>query len=358
MKLIGYPNSKTSYTELVGRANPGMSPVESFRQDFQRVQRKMLISWDGRQQAVKDILGTPGAPPSVFGGGGPGGMLRLTPAPYAAYSWTTQVGGKDQQAPYLWATGVDFEGYGVPPDRNMIGLGTAVPTNNEAARYWYARATVTYESLPYEVIADDAMVAQGWAVNGCPDEASLMRYVEKMFKASGRYLSAPAGSMYIVGTGKTAAQVGQSPGKIVADADVRLRHHNLAAASVQSFLVNRYLSAAVPGAIHTCLGTVNSADFPPSGLFAGCFPKASLLYVGCALTPMRSPLGGLAYTVEHAFNFTGVGGFGHNAVPTIDGSGNYSWVELCTTNTGAAIDDATGKHVYNAADHAKLFRTP
>ena len=344
---------KTTYLEYIStNLGPAASPIEGFALNHSAARRQILVPWDARQQAVLDFLGyaqTQGQ-----------SINRVIPHAYADYG----VGAIGIQ-PFMYCTRTDpIEPWGAPD--SFVVKGQQMPSKmlglNDIARFYYAKITLQYEALAWDVFDDQTMVANGWKdAGGNADESTLTRFVVKEYAPSGQMLTLPKGCMRFV-TGRDVSQqtemIALTPPKFVPYWNVRITHKLVPQAAVQCKYFN---PSASPGAINAALGKVNHAAFPAAGPFSGAFPAGTLLYVAAVITPY-SYLGMRVFDIQHHFQCSDPNR--QNFVPWITTANGvnppvFGWVEISTD--GNAYSDAianNGKHIYDAADIAKLFQAP
>jgi len=285
----------------------GASPKESFEVDNSRVTAIYDVDWESRKQAVLDILGA-----SYAGGGG---VVRNPPLPY--YLAASATGDK-----WLFATKI--------LECKPVG----VDNPGAATTYKYARLTILFETLPYDVPGD---VVAG-------DESSGNYYVVKRLRPSAEYLNLPTSFLNFT----TGAEAGQtvpdaSAGIIVPTFTLTLTWVQVPVGAISLPCINPDVTGL--GNIGAALGKVNSAEFLG-------FPAETCLLMAADLTPRRLPNGQRAYDVQFQFKVTmakrsGVEDYGHNLILGRQ-SGAYQRV--------ARVADAT-KGIYETVNMSSIFRT-
>lgn len=332
-----------AFVEFVGGAGAGQSPRGSFAVDAASNTRVYDVAWEQLQGAVAWFLGSQ----SVKSVGGTKYIARDVPHHDADWGVFVPDGALDtarRGEPYLYAVQLEYEGDGVNAD-NPPGV-ARMQSPQGTARYRLARCRVRYDWLSYEVLTDAQMVERGHTAGGVPDEATLRRYVTILPKPKAQYLGLPAGSMKYV---SDQAEVTPGPGKIQATADLQITHHLVPEHAVASILVNPTLQASgAQGALDTTPGKVNSATI--LGVTAG-----KLLCLPPELNPRRGPRGERLWDVVHYWEFFDKK---HNYVPRLV-AGVLSYVEVTADGVTLADSSTTaGKHIYDAADFAPMFRPP
>lgn len=243
------------YTELVRDG----SPTFNVENDATTLTRQILVLWDSLNTAKKAFLGYS----TVQGQGGAQQWVSRN-VPDASALFSNGSGG-----PYLYATKLSGQGYGMPPDAATDGIHDPA---TDSPVYRYAKLEVMYETLTYDVLSDDQMVDNGWYFidqngNKQPDESTLARYVTFELHPGSEYLTLPQGGFRFVGPtipgvdgGPPApSPVQGGPGKIVSNYDCSLTWHLVPRDCVGSLLINPGLKNPP---IDQCLGCVNSLSFP------------------------------------------------------------------------------------------------
>lgn len=332
-----------TYVERADRADPGASPIESFSRDGSKSTKIYDVDWDapnGRVAAVHAILGW------ATSAGDATKIKRYRPMhdPEWIVNGTINSGGFGNAEPFLYAQSIDsIQGIGKPTNSTFTADGQAPHIiAGGIARYKKARLTINFAMTPYRIAADGD--------NGTPaDESAWDRWVTLDYRISGQYLTIPRGVMYFVDgptavTGKPVAIHGLAPGKTIPLMDIRVTWHSVPYNCVPSIMVNR---SGSEGALDTRMGKVNSATF-------NGFAEQTLLFTGASIRSFRHPLGPFYYDVEYTFSYNRNK---HNWMPYLTAAQTFAWGEV--TTTGATSPAGTdGKHIYDAATFAPLFRPP
>ncbi len=242
---------------------------------------------------------------------------------------------KDTGRPFLYATDFNLEilePYNFDDD---IKEGTALRT----------KVTVTYEPLPYPVIADEDMDQQ----YGGPDETTLKRYVMYHPNPNAQFLTLPRGAYKWVpapSTSESSVRVDQTSGKIQAFCQ---------------FVYTWYDVPVIPDAIYTHLGSVNSNDdFGGVDGEDGVKPETYYL-TGATVKPKRGPGGQRLYDVQWLIKYFDP----IQDTPTSESGHNYFLRYTPGSEADPSIEpkyrlithDGTdgGKRVFKAMDWNKLF---
>jgi len=268
--MIPYGNTKTVFTEFISRTlAPAESPVESLGQDHSNCRRTFFTFWNSRQQAYQDFSDwcfLAGADGTGYGGY----ISRHNPMPYPdivgiSGAVSSPLSGK----PFMYCTKIDpVQGWGVPGKQpiSMLNPGqVAGPLGGtQIAAFYYAKMTLHFETLPWDVYNDDEMIGAGCVFNGQPDEASLLRNMIREFTPNPMTitLQGAANPMKIVNTGNPPSSAGDvpnscdsmgdgpsaralfiNPPKIIPRFNVRLTHVNLNENMVQTQFINRAMGA-------------------------------------------------------------------------------------------------------------------
>lgn len=336
-----------------------VSPEEEYRTDGTQAVRTYLCEWEERQMAARALIGFP----RIKGTGS--GRWLYRKVPHHCEDFLNESG-----QPYLYATQIPkCVGYGVPTQGPMI-------SNQDAAIHRYAKLTVLYETLTYDILEDSEVTTRDG--NGNPFEAGIERYVTPQVGPQAQYLTLPQGAFNFVGLGTPV--LGQ-PGLIVPNYDFSLTWHQIPQAAVATRLFNRTLETPD---IDLCLGKVNKVAF------CGCRP-GTLLLVAAALKRQRSAFGDRIFDIEYRLKFFNPGDdqndddtpAGHNHVYASKiSTGDVTLVgyyEVATTGkaadtpdppygtniilsgSGAAEENTAGNdnvNLFNWYDFNLLFRVP
>ena len=360
---FGQQIGTTPYVETVKEP---VSPEMEFRDDGTTVTRTYLIPWTSYRQVAADVLGYPEIETKHAR------QYISRNLPDAFPELANSLGN-----PYLFATAIkSVQGLGVPDGGNM-------QSQSDVAVYKYARVSVVYETLTYEILSDKQMVNAGLVDRwGNPDESTLRRYVTKVIKPSAEYLSLPQGSFqYVVASAPAGLAVIGQPGKITPVYDMSLTWHHVPREAIGSLLYNAGLTTPV---LDQAIGKVNVKPF------AGCM-AGTLLCMPPDIRPIRSPLGDRIYDVEYRFKWLNLGTvpvgifgagdpIGHNHLyagkPQLNNAHAGGYYEVTgglasgafagpgTTNikinpaTGANTFGVDGANIYDWCDFAPLFQVP
>lgn len=428
----------TSFTEVIPKDGMGISPIERLENDASSVIRVFDVDYLTRYRAAQDFLGY-----ALIGTQSNGShyLSRFTPMPYVqfpiggsspedgAIQWSYNPGFTRIGQPFLHAVRVSrIEPFGIPDSSDpnfpnpLAQAATGIQLNPgikmidgldpPAAVFKKARMTVEFESLTYDIMTDDEMVAYGAVspTGNYPDESYLLRYVTPLSHPSAKYITLPNQFFkYVqIPPNPKPIPIESSPGKILPEYDLSYTWHQVPAEAVPSVTVNPNLlnnvccqsqdangnnigspfsypskntcpsgSIVTTGceqgqvaAIDYLLGKVNNAVFPPQ-LTKGTvpnslaynrpqYPPGRLLLVAADIKRIRSPFGIRIYDIEYRFQLVfNVGG--HNYVlarsnPTINSS-PIVYVEVTTDGSTHALQD-TGTHIYDSGDFTMLFRPP
>lgn len=324
------------FTEYVGDSGPGASPQEEFGVDRGRTTKLYDIAWVDRSRAVREFLGFA----EVKTLGAAKFISRTVPHHHADFLKVTD--GK----PFLFATGCAFQGLGV--NRALPEGESRMKSIRDTAQYQQARMRVQYETLTYDILTDEEMIAAGSVDSGGrPDESTWKRYCTVLPRPKGRFLGL-VGHNFVFDSDNQ--PIPQPPGRIVPQWDLRVTWHAVPERGVPSILVNPTLQASGSiGAIDAFTGKVNR------GTFNG-FASGTLLCLVPEIVPHRSPRGERIYDVHFYFEWFP---FFHNRVPRVL-AGTFGFVRCSTDgneNSDASVND--GKLIYDSsADFALMFRAP
>lgn len=337
-----------NYVERTGNDDPGLSPLESFSRDGSKATKVIdivdfqegpnaLSGWYKRREAAHAILGWSEK------GNAAGTIKRYSPMPHA--DWVVNCRTLDPLGmtgqPFLYAQEISrIEGIGARTDGEHKTTTTEWDVGPATSQYARARMTVVFAMTPYRIAPSNGDES---------DESDWKKWVTLDYRVSGQYLTIPRGCMKFVSgpsAQKPAALHGISVGKTVALSDIRVTWHTVPYGAVPSLLVNKSLAA--PGALDTSLGTVNSAEL-------NGFPAGTLLLNGAAIRGFRNAFGDYYYDIEYAFSHNVKN---HNFVPYVTSAGTtFAWAEV-SIDGGTHAASATGKHIYDGAEHKSLFRAP
>ena len=295
------PNRVVQITERVDSF--GMSPKMHFAPEGgSTVTRVLESSWSEWSSVYADILGESMVGTRTANGRELGYIKRLVP-------WAIPLANANtHNRRWLWADDVQVEGIGVPTDietddeavmydGSAGGLPIASTTGNESdfyPRYEKARYTVRYSPpQTYTILSDDEMnQTQAASVYW---ESSLRRYVTKMYRPGGEFLTLEGQSFYYAGApGDQAVAVGyRGVNKLLAYFNIAMTWHQIPVDAIPSKFFN---PTAQNKAIDLCLGRVNSTEF------FGC-DKGTLLMTAVELKPYTNHIGEIMYDVTYAFKF-------------------------------------------------------
>lgn len=321
----------TQYTEVT---NDPKGPIEEFRQNGSTSVRTYLVRWEDRYPALADFLGYATV---LTASDGYKCVSRITPHYHTEFL--------PANFRVMYATQcMRCEPVGMPTSGGLKSSANFI-------RAKWAKITLQYESLPFDVLEDQQVVGLDVirTIAG-PDEAQLARYVTKSFKPSAETLMLPQQSFKFV-SGSTPVVPGAPP-KLVPAVDISLTWHWVPQICVGLKLINPDLSHA---SIDDCLGTVNQSEI------WGCKP-GTLLLVGVDVRPIISPFGERIYDIEYRFKYlnlkdTNGEPVGHNFLyaqkSIINPAGYYEVSVDGATNVMLQDDD---KNIYNWREFRSLFR--
>lgn len=354
------------YCELVYEP---AGPEFTFKNDGTTATRTIIVPWAD----IKNMWQFLGKAFVVTGEGGSQYLSRWNP-------WFVAGFVDSESKNYLYATQITrCSPWGVPP-RDANGWSNMKDEFGVAA-YKFAKMAVHFETLPWDVCEDSELPKDD---HDNPDESSLQRYVVKIVKPSGQYLTLPSGSFkasipgsYANGDHQTAVVPG-TPGRIVAKFDLALTWCLVPEACVGTRLINPLRQPI----IEQQMGLVNKSTF------AGC-PPGTLLLTAATIKPIRSPNGDRIYDIEYRFSFflpiTGgqqhgdppttldaIAGAGHQflylpqfSLATVPGSPPASYFECSVDGQSnisitAGINELglPGRNIFDWAEFADLFRVP
>jgi hypothetical protein len=215
------------------------------------------------------------------------------------------------------------------------------------SHYQVYRLHLVYEALTWDVQSDKA-------APGRSDESDLTRYVTKITRPGGDYISLPSNGLASVpvdgGEASQPAPVGL--GKILPSFDVEITWHQVPYDAVPSREVNSALAAP---AIENSIGKVNTVAL-------GGFEKGCLLFLACDKQPDRMSEGTRSFNVVYRLKYipldtaagmnADIGS--HNSLPFKIGT-SIKYREVTPDGVTAALTVAN-KHLYDGADLRKLFQ--
>lgn len=314
------------------------NPDEAFSDNNSRI-RELIDVWPGTADARVTAYSTFLGGSSLQDNGTQRWISRQRPKPYSPFL-SAATG-----TPFLFCTSI----MGGRP----FGVGTpAAPlASREAvdAAQGTGRMEVIYTTLPYQVLADTAVLAGSGPLNGKPDEGWVLansgitatRYIEKQIDHGGKFFTVRAGAIWV-----------QIPGgaRKVLNMGIPVSEPTQTITYIQYGIP---LAAFPQNAIQKTMGRVNDALF--DGYAAG-----TLLYLGCGLRQYNNPFGQRVIDAAHRMLYKPATGFtdnvahGHNyilevykdpgtGVPTID------YLQMWT-------DKAAGSQPYKAMPMDAVFR--
>jgi len=372
--------SEVRYTEHV--KGTGGSPRIRYAADGVSVTRTLDVDWPDLDAAARALLGY--AQVGRSSSHDAHFVQRVSPD-----AITAQVIGDSQLNPYVYATEIDVEGL-KPTGYEIGGDGSVL------ASYEKARLTVTYSSLPYDVLTDAEMLTGGYTQDTVtpgvpdgvtPDESFLVRYVTRRPLPAVQMLTLRGGVYkYVLPTAPT---IVQGLNKTLPRVGLQLTWHNVPIDCVPCSFLNPSRAAVFgpppgPGPpvapwtaannltnslmpVETCLGHVNA------GAFVGCYP-GTLLFTAAEFRALRNRFGMRTYDCVYTFlqfspgrDTTSVSPgsipAGHCHVfrpadPPGGGGLPGGWIQVSTdgiTNITLQLD---GHSPYDFADFRNLFRPP
>ncbi len=353
----------------------GRSPKFTLEMDRSSASRVVETSWSNWGRFAQCVLGY--ATLGVDENGKPG-LSR-------AFPWSIPINNTSNRR-FLFASKIEIEGIGTPtPAGSACVIGS---DNNAMAWYERARHTITFDTRTYDILADEQMgvaIQTTTGGGGAPgdaqlpppsgiDESRLVRYVTKIVKPAGEFLTLDSSAYYYAGllVGGNIVPMSRGQNKVIGSYNVSITWHLVPKEAVPSELYN---PNCVNKAIDKCLGRVNRADF--DGMKQG-----TMLLMAVELKPMVSPLGDRVFDITYMFKYFSPSATakynpanvpGHNHIYRSIGGGataNVStngWYEafanraiaLATTNTFAPtnfVAQTDGINIYDWADFNNLFR--
>jgi hypothetical protein len=317
------------------------SPVEAIGPNASQAVKTYITRWDNRQiHGAEVILGYPEV---INDGINRPYIKRNLPMPHP--DWTRQTDGSH----FLYATRINRI-TGVTAPKHTDGSEWMSVNEPTTTRYGYAEMEIQFETLPYEVLADDKILQ----ISNTPDEAGLQRYVEIFVAPAADYLSLPEGAFQWAGT---TIPVPGRPGKIVPKTLITIVHHQVPKAAVGSNLINPSIN---DNYIDLMIGKVNKDPFPPGAAYP--YHVGTLLYLAPVIEPKRSAFGDRIYTIKHRMLHLAVDDAsfvtrGHNWLYRYIKSGASGYYE-CTSDGAANPTQVDNKNIYDWETLANVFRVP
>jgi hypothetical protein len=299
-------------TLYAGGYKAGLDDIRfNFENDNSTLDWPMYLFWglsaQYLDQAKRDILGYPLVTASLTGG-----YYLARATPMAALPFLQLTTGR----PYLFATQMSGTGWGAPQNGQTYNPALCFPI------YQYAKVSVHFEALTYDIFTDLEMVQLGLVDgNGNPDEATLARYVTKEVMPGMEYLTLPQGGFKFVNTGNQ--PVAGTAGKLTPNYDISLIWELVPQSCIGTVLYNSGLQNPP---IDNCLGCCNNTPFPAvptatqEALTAATVSAAGNGYLVGDILFLLGGLTGVAASVQVAT----VGGAGAVATVAIIQGGNYT----------------------------------
>lgn len=350
---LAYPIGDGFSTDLIDAARSegisGIATFEAQRASCKRVYEYKESSAPTAEKAYEHVKRLLGYPEIKTTAAGNKYISRNIPHYINRFQ---RLGGTSQTKFFLYATKCDLKGKA--PTTPVSVLGNASP------EYKHYTFEVTYETLPYDILPDSEMVqsAPPGDTVGVPDESFWDRYVSKVARPAGEFITIPNGRLqYVSGSSHI---VNQGVGKLLSFCNLQITWHQIPERGVPSVFVNPALSSA--SVIENTIGKVNYAGF--NGYATG-----TLLLLGVNMMPYRSPFGDRIYDITYMFKyFRPTSGAGHNfLLRTTDSAGvkitPAVWTEVTTNGTtrltaGNYSTSDVGYTIYDAADFGDLFKAP
>lgn len=321
----------TTFTDSTP-VNGGRQIVMQFADDASRIERPVLVDWGAIQQAKADFLGYAELRAVDVGKY----ISRVTPHGFEGQL----LNGK----PWLWAQSISRVEALSPQGQRPAGD----PDFNRALMQlvYTSRRHGVYEDHVAEMTGTATDPHNGGTVAnplaGLPDEATLSRFVTKLYKPTARSVTVPQAILNWVPQGaEPAGKILEGLGKREPGLDLTYIHH---------------LRPEVPfTAIGTTMGKVNG------GTFDG-FPAQTLLCMEPEIEPKVSPLGTTVYDIHFHFRYLpkfDLGGTarGHNwflrAWEQVVAMVKTAFIDYRRVNTKA---DGSGTDVFGTANFKNLFR--
>jgi len=335
----------TSYSEKTPE-----SPNEMWAADASRTLRRYVISGDAasRYQAARDFLGYATLLSAVVAGKKQWFISRVTPHPL---SYATAAG-----ANFLYAQSI--------PHSEPIGVTAPDPNLPDLTGANRVLLTCEYRTLTYDVLPDSSVLAATGTLAGFPDEgwalangnsgASVLttvtkagdlatpwltagRYVTRLFRPGGKFLTLRQGMMRFVDGSATPVPEGLPV--TVPYITASYTHHQVPVAGFPA------------AAAFLAQGTLNNAAFDG-------WPAQTMLLLNYTPRPYRDAFGNRVLDIEYVFKISpnlsrdGTGTpRGHNWVLRyIPATGKVDYVQVSSDGT------VTGTPPYLATDFSLLFK--
>lgn len=259
------------------RINAPRSPQYVFETDRSSCTRIIDVAWNDYHTFAKAALGYTVGPDLTR-------QCLSRKAP-----WGAPVYRSDYES-FLYASKVSVEGLGVDAAQGVI----AGSDDYAEAIYKIARCTVEFTTRTHEIMTDDAHSS---ACGGAADESLFKRYVTKVVRPSGEFLSLGDGTAFYCNL-RTGTAPSQVPVSIARGINKALLYFNL---SLTWHLVpydcipSKFYNPNQPNdAIDTCLGRVNNDTF--CGM-----PKGTMLLMAVEIRPLITPFGDRVADLTYMF---------------------------------------------------------
>lgn len=343
--------------EFVGKNAPHASAKSHWTQEGSTLTAVYDRPWDTHHTDIQFFLGYASVVQSASSERR--WISRRTPDAYPGYVQ------RNNDRVFLYAQNVDIEPYGVPTDKVMTALGGV-------ARYEFARFTVRYETLPYNVWTDDQMRHNGWVdENGNPHDCANgypTRFISRVAKLKGVLVSVSRGAMrfaegsrgprVVSGVEVVGDPYQASPGVGQATQQVTLIHHQVPVDAIPSRTWNPNLTSTDEAALDDYVNTMNKTAFLGQ-------PPGTVLYLGGDVRAKRNPYGERVFDIELAFDIFVKG---QHRVPTVsaasstepaDSPPQFEYVQVSTDGKYKAPGSVPdGTLIYNERELSDLFRPP
>lgn len=273
------PKQKIDFFELVD--NPS-SPRFTFTDDASFATRVIDVAWGTFPRFVNDVLGYSLVKTAVNTTDEDNRTVVGMPFVSRVLPWAIPF--KNSANNYwLFASKVDVEGVGVPSNNIMYEQGG----RDQIAFYNKARCTIQYATRMYDILADSEINRY--------DESGLQRYVTKLYRPEGEFLTIDGSAYYYGGIRQNGQPVPLARGvnKSLVKFNIALTWHKIPKDGVPSNFINPGCSNP---AIDVSLGRVNNA------VFSGC-EKGTLLLTAVELKPIVGALGDRYYDITYYMKF-------------------------------------------------------
>lgn len=331
------------------------SPTEMYAGGIGKAKRTFDVRWEDRVRFMTAVLGW--SEPIYTDLGAFSYIRRQPPLAYPAIQIVknSKIGWATEPSEFwLHAVSVDsVEPIGIdrsrlsdPPPSGSSQIVAETEDPDGLFRHDRARITVSFEALPYRVLADDQVPA---TIALTAAEYNMYRYVSRTIQPHAEHLTLNFGQLFWAADapGGLANQPATNQvGKIIPSLELVFTWHQVPGFPEQAFnMIGRINSFAI-------------TDYAPGTLRSFTYAAGTLLFTGMELKTYRMSTGIYCNDVVYRMKyFSAIDPSTGNKYSPERGH-NYFIAPGTTGISYAKLEDAAGRGVYQEADLRELFKLP